>query len=669
MRLRESARLCVLLALGGVLSERAKPEPAPPTHAECVELLQSGLCNQTVVQRVASAGSPLLRPLPFYSLGAVLEAKDAQMLSAWGAFKEMGNYDLCISEPDSHHCIIHAFGGPSLGTCLPSKCSAADYMRLFACDELFLDEGANATAALLPPALRNATALLRLLAGTLDYLAAKSTTKCADSVTHAMGPGARATLGVLVALACAVATATFVNAMCGCLTPVPKAIASQWDAIANSRRLLAARASGDLDFLNGVRVLSTGYVVLGHLFLLCVFNAKNAVPAVGSYLSSFEVTLIVGAFSAVDTFFWLSGVLAALALLNQAERAARTHGPSQPLALPPVLGVGAPAREASPAGEAVGCLADVDGAPAEVWVVTFASALRQTGLALVHRVTRLTPVYAAVLFTYAWLFPLVGSGPMWASVQVDPWDDLCKTSWWANLLYVNNLVGGGAVAGAGGAGGGNVGTGGCMGWTWYLANDFQFFAGAALVLPWYPRAPRTVVACLFAAVALSIVATAALSAQHNMGITTFGAAYASLVYFKPHTRCGAYAVGSLFGVFIHERRRRRRAERDLAALRGGVETEPPRTWPELVVALSSGLLLAAVFLLPWTDIKEGGLFDPRRALWPQWQHDLYNALQRPAFAAGLCGLAHWCMRRGGGVVRELLAAPVWAPLAKLSYGA
>ena|SRR6218665_130587 len=49
---------------------------------------------------------------------------------------------------------------------------------------------------------------------------------------------------------------------------------------------------------------------------------------------------------------------------------------------------------------------------------------------------RLTPVYMLVLAIYTTLSKYFGSGPFW------PKDigEACKTSWWTNLLYINNLV-------------------------------------------------------------------------------------------------------------------------------------------------------------------------------------------------------------------------------------
>jgi hypothetical protein len=75
-----------------------------------------------------------------------------------------------------------------------------------------------------------------------------------------------------------------------------------------------------------------------------------------------------------------------------------------------------------------------------------------------HRYWRLVGVYAFVLAFYTELSPHLGSGPFWQSFYTV---GTCPTDWWKNLLFVNNLFGNMYDE--------------CMVWTWYVANDMQFF--------------------------------------------------------------------------------------------------------------------------------------------------------------------------------------------------
>lgn len=141
----------------------------PSSLAECAELFRSGRCDQTALRALASASSPLVRPLPLL----------------WGSFKDIGNYDLYVADAStSHHCTIQAFRGPTLGICLPRACPFRDYLRRHQCEEQLIFDVLNATAALVP-ALANTTAALAAISQARDNLAVKTTSFCAEDARYA----------------------------------------------------------------------------------------------------------------------------------------------------------------------------------------------------------------------------------------------------------------------------------------------------------------------------------------------------------------------------------------------------------------------------------------------------------------------------------------------------
>lgn len=56
------------------------------------------------------------------------------------------------------------------------------------------------------------------------------------------------------------------------------------------------------------------------------------------------------------------------------------------------------------------------------------------------RYIRLTPAYLAVIALYGTWLPRLGSGPLWDG-RMALEQERCQSSWWINLLYVNNYVG------------------------------------------------------------------------------------------------------------------------------------------------------------------------------------------------------------------------------------
>jgi hypothetical protein len=84
-----------------------------------------------------------------------------------------------------------------------------------------------------------------------------------------------------------------------------------WSPIVNFKKLVTVKQGGDqrLSVLNGVRVLSIGWVIVGHGF---GFAALGAVKNIGTFsllMNDKTFAIIPGGYYAVDSFFFLSGFL------------------------------------------------------------------------------------------------------------------------------------------------------------------------------------------------------------------------------------------------------------------------------------------------------------------------------------------------------------------------
>lgn len=91
----------------------------------------------------------------------------------------------------------------------------------------------------------------------------------------------------------------------------------------------------------------------------------------------------------------------------------------------------------------------------------------------------MTPLYIVIMVLHVTLFTYVSDGPFWRPIDTT----FCRNSWWANLLYLNNFL---------------KQDDPCMGWTWYMANDFQFhcFAPILIILLWKLRIWGVLIAVL-----------------------------------------------------------------------------------------------------------------------------------------------------------------------------
>ena len=185
--------------------------------------------------------------------------------------------------------------------------------------------------------------------------------------------------------------------------------------INNGKKLFGTEtAVGPLAFLNGIRVLSMWWVILGHTFFFAMYSIDNPVEA-GKLVQRFSFQPIINGTFSVDSFFFLSGLLVAYLSFKQIKEKGKLNWP----------------------------------------------------YFILHRYWRLTPLYLFVILYYAFVMPFTITGPNSYAVyqpQFQESIDVCKKYWWTNILYINNFH----------PNYGNIQTT-CIGWGWYLANDMQFY--------------------------------------------------------------------------------------------------------------------------------------------------------------------------------------------------
>ncbi|XP_013404100.1 nose resistant to fluoxetine protein 6-like [Lingula anatina] len=154
------------------------------------------------------------------------------------------------------------------------------------------------------------------------------------------------------------------------------------------RLLSTHQGSAAITCLNGIRVMSIGWVVLGHTYSFSFGNVDNIVFEFEE-TKRFSFNAVGNALFSVDSFFLLSGVLAAYLFLRQLRRE--------------------------------------NGIRPKTMIMYY-----------VHRIIRLSPLYYMLTFIYATLTIYMGSGPMWNGKLHD--GEFCANNWWTNLLYLNNVI-------------------------------------------------------------------------------------------------------------------------------------------------------------------------------------------------------------------------------------
>nr|XP_016936647.1 nose resistant to fluoxetine protein 6 [Drosophila suzukii] len=172
------------------------------------------------------------------------------------------------------------------------------------------------------------------------------------------------------------------------INPVVKAFSAR----ANSRavfRIVDTKANPNvIDCLHGIRCLSFIWVVYCHDYLVFATSPNINMGYVLTWIDSFFSLFVKHGVYAVDTFFFLSGLLLVVIVLRSMDR---TKGK---LNIP---------------------------------------------IMYLHRYLRLTPLLAFGILIYLKIMPLLGNGPMKGSVNFDDYSS-CEDTWYLTLLYVQNVA-------------------------------------------------------------------------------------------------------------------------------------------------------------------------------------------------------------------------------------
>eukprot|EP00455_Lapot_gusevi_P042780 TRINITY_DN5126_c0_g9_i1.p1 TRINITY_DN5126_c0_g9~~TRINITY_DN5126_c0_g9_i1.p1 ORF type:complete len:421 (+),score=95.63 TRINITY_DN5126_c0_g9_i1:94-1356(+) len=354
--------------------------------------------------------------------------------------------------------------------------------------------------------------------------------------------------------------------------------------------------------LNAIRVLSMCWVVMGHSLVFQLtspgFSNIGVIFPPNGWLSQWWFQVVPGAFFAVDTFFWMSGFLVGFTLLKYLRRDATAIGWGK---IPSLY---------------------------------------------LLRWLRLTPVLGVVVLFYWQIFGMVSGGPLWGHSSDA---EACGSYGWSTILYVNNLIPKATTEGKY-----------CLGHTWYLQCDFQFFLLAPfLVLLYFRTSSRRLAPSLFLFFILTLASTLAniFLANHyhleaSPALTTSDEF--SILYIKPWTRIQPYLIGVL-----------------TAILRDYQKYEQNGRWAKwrmsaTQILLSWTIAFTIVALCVYSTV---GLYATYPLAWPQWKNTTFLALSRLGFGIAMSLFVYVGLLGQGGLIQKLFSLHFWEPLSKLTYGA
>ncbi|KAL6448102.1 hypothetical protein ACFW04_000260 [Cataglyphis niger] len=336
--------------------------------------------------------------------------------------------------------------------------------------------------------------------------------------------------------------------------------------------------------VHGLRAISMAWVILGHTCIVLFKYSDNMEYRKVVEKRFLFQTITNGAFS-VDTFFFMGGLLVSFLYF-------RTNAKGDLKRL-------------------------TQGTRGFV-----AGTLKFSGL-LMYRFSRLTAPYMFVLGLVEISMKYFHTNSVFEPPTEDHYN--CPNYWWRNVLYINTWFPVEQM---------------CMLWSWYLADDTQFYivGGVILVL-----ATTHFKIAAFALVSLLISSWATTGyvalVNNHMPSSDDPLALFDKIYDKPWTRLGPYLIGMSVGYFL---------------FKTDCKVKMSKTTIVVGWLLSSACLLSLLYGLYEAELT------PATAA-------AYSSLSHSAWALGLAWIVIACSTGYGGYVNKILSWPLLYPFSRVTY--
>jgi peptidoglycan/LPS O-acetylase OafA/YrhL len=214
----------------------------------------------------------------------------------------------------------------------------------------------------------------------------------------------------------------------------------------------------------------------------------------------------------------------------------------------------------------------------------------------------------------------------------------CHKSWYMTLLYVNNFQDFKNV---------------CIGWSWYLMVDMQFYVLAPLlVLPFlYSKVIGKIV---IGSVSMISILTTAFIYSYNDLHASLGKGmdfeYFTLFYNKPYCRIIPYLMGILFFNLYTESKQGNMQRFNNFISKGG---------KYLLYGIGLVLMYFSITVIHYLDTNPNS--------WSQAIDTLHELTFRPAFIFGLICIIYPTISGYGKLLGNIFGYPLFNPFSKLTY--
>ncbi|EZA56840.1 Nose resistant to fluoxetine protein [Ooceraea biroi] len=354
---------------------------------------------------------------------------------------------------------------------------------------------------------------------------------------------------------------------------------------ANVATICDRNVGGDtISTVHGLRAISMAWVILGHTCIVLFKYSDNMEYRKVVEKRFLFQTITNGAFS-VDTFFFMGGLLVSFLYFRtnaKGDLKRLTQGTRGFLA----------------------------------------GSLKFIGL-LLYRFSRLTAPYMFVLGVVEVSMKYFHANSVFEPPTADHYN--CPNYWWRNLLYINTWFPVEEM---------------CMLWSWYVADDTQFYIVGGVILVLATKHFKIAAAALIGLLISSWATTGYIALINNhMPTSDDPLALFDKIYDKPWTRLGPYLIGMSVGYFLFK-----------------TDCKIKMSKATVVIGwlLSSACLLSLLY----------GLYEAELA---PVTAAAYSSLSHSAWALGLAWIVIACSTGYGGYINKILSWPLLYPFSRVTY--
>eukprot|EP00831_Metopus_contortus_P064511 TRINITY_DN57735_c0_g1_i2.p1 TRINITY_DN57735_c0_g1~~TRINITY_DN57735_c0_g1_i2.p1 ORF type:complete len:406 (-),score=21.86 TRINITY_DN57735_c0_g1_i2:26-1243(-) len=149
-----------------------------------------------------------------------------------------------------------------------------------------------------------------------------------------------------------------------------------------------------------------------------------------------------------------------------------------------------------------------------------------------HRILRIWPLYAITIFFTFTIFPKLGNSALFSKLNSAGIPNYCEKYWYLNLLFLNNFV---------------KADENCMGWSWYMTNDFQMYLLIPIICILYAYKRKLGYLTLGFLSLGTIVAQTIILYYYDitMNFAKFSPHFRAEYYIKPYCRIAPFLLGIL----------------------------------------------------------------------------------------------------------------------------